>query len=628
MAERAPSIPNRGILTTLRAAALVIIATGLNDVLAGAIPRYEPLYLYLAVIALVTFLDGVLLGGMTAVTSIAFYALLFMRRADVMSPAMLLPASEAFATVVAAAIARGVLRMRTRRALPPQLFQPAPRVPMGVPLIGGDNTEVLEALGALRDEVRATREEALATARATELERSLRDRIGELERSLAAQHGNANAREVELRAANARVAELEARASDAAQRLDDAVHRAENAIQRAENEAQRADAREAELRETTGRMVELQIALQETRAAHADELHALRTRIAELEEAAAAQHALAAERESALLAAATRMAELDAIATESTQRADAREAELREAMDRVVELDLTLQETRTTGAEDAHALRTRLAQLQTALENASGDELEMDRLRARIAELEEDAAAQHSRLVDLEQTLAAERADFDQRLSTIVTHLAQDHEADLGKAVEEREEARAEARSLTMRVAALQKRVDEEKNTADETTRLIGDVRAAAQQEIDTLRARIAQLERGANPTVAPAASAPSRPRILIAHPDADLRKSAGASLERAGYEIVSAADGLEALRTAIAQRPAVVIADAIMPKMDGRELCQLLKSQEKTADIRVILLTRATDAPPKGDLMPDEVLRKPVPLETLKSTLAALLAS
>jgi CheY-like chemotaxis protein len=118
------------------------------------------------------------------------------------------------------------------------------------------------------------------------------------------------------------------------------------------------------------------------------------------------------------------------------------------------------------------------------------------------------------------------------------------------------------------------------------------------------------------------------RPRILIAHPDADLRMSARASLERAGYEIVSAADGLEALRTAIAQRPAVVIADAIMPKMDGRELCQLLKSQEKTANIRVILLTRATDAPPKGDLLPDEVLRKPVPLETLKSTLAALLAA
>jgi CheY-like chemotaxis protein len=117
------------------------------------------------------------------------------------------------------------------------------------------------------------------------------------------------------------------------------------------------------------------------------------------------------------------------------------------------------------------------------------------------------------------------------------------------------------------------------------------------------------------------------RPRVLIVHPDAELRMSARVSLERAGYEILSAGDGLEALRTANAERPDVVIADAVMPKMDGRELCQLLKSQEKTAHIRVILLTRATDEPPKGNLPPDGVLRKPVPLETLKSTLAALIA-
>ena len=139
-------------------------------------------------------------------------------------------------------------------------------------------------------------------------------------------------------------------------------------------------------------------------------------------------------------------------------------------------------------------------------------------------------------------------------------------------------------------------------------------------QEIERLRARLAAMEK-------PEAEK-AKVRILIAHPDADLRMSARASLERAGYEIVSAADGLEALRTAIAQNPAVVIADAIMPKMDGRELCQLLKSQAKTAGIRVILLTRATDEPPKGELLPDEVLHKPVPLETLKSTLAALLAA
>ena len=105
------------------------------------------------------------------------------------------------------------------------------------------------------------------------------------------------------------------------------------------------------------------------------------------------------------------------------------------------------------------------------------------------------------------------------------------------------------------------------------------------------------------------------------------MRMSARVSLEKAGYEIIGAADGPEALRTATAIQPDVVIADAVLPKMGGRELCQLLKSQEKTAGIRVVLLTRAVDTPPHGDFPPDEVLSKPVPLENLKATLAGLLA-
>jgi CheY-like chemotaxis protein len=60
---------------------------------------------------------------------------------------------------------------------------------------------------------------------------------------------------------------------------------------------------------------------------------------------------------------------------------------------------------------------------------------------------------------------------------------------------------------------------------------------------------------------------------------------------------------------------------------MDGRELCQLLKSQEKTAKIRFVLLMRAGDDPPRGEFTPDEVLRKPVPVETLRATLAGLLS-
>ena len=89
----------------MRAAAILIIVTGLNDVIAGEVPLYEPLYLYLAAIALVVWLDGVILGALTAIGAIAFYALLFMPRAAALSTALLVPAGEAFATVLLVGIA-------------------------------------------------------------------------------------------------------------------------------------------------------------------------------------------------------------------------------------------------------------------------------------------------------------------------------------------------------------------------------------------------------------------------------------------------------------------------------------------------------------------------------------------
>jgi CheY-like chemotaxis protein len=164
-----------------------------------------------------------------------------------------------------------------------------------------------------------------------------------------------------------------------------------------------------------------------------------------------------------------------------------------------------------------------------------------------------------------------------------------------------------------MKLATVQRKLDD-------AEALLSETRAAAQAEIDRLRTEL---------STTPATTTPAaRPRVLVVHPDADVRGAAGARQARAGYDVVGAADGLEALRVAIAAQPEVVIAESSMPKMDGRELCQLLKSQEKTAHIRFILLMRATDEVPRGELPPDEVLRKPVPVETLKATLASLLAA
>ncbi len=58
------------------------------------------------------------------------------------------------------------------------------------------------------------------------------------------------------------------------------------------------------------------------------------------------------------------------------------------------------------------------------------------------------------------------------------------------------------------------------------------------------------------------------------------------------GYTVLTANDGAEALNLARAVRPDLVLTDALMPKMDGREVCKRLKSDPQTSSIKVIIMT------------------------------------
>ncbi|MDD5763132.1 MAG: response regulator, partial [bacterium] len=67
--------------------------------------------------------------------------------------------------------------------------------------------------------------------------------------------------------------------------------------------------------------------------------------------------------------------------------------------------------------------------------------------------------------------------------------------------------------------------------------------------------------------------------------------------LERQGYRPLVASDGRRALAIARERRPALVIADILMPEMDGYELCRQIKADKDLRDIPVILLTSLSDA-------------------------------
>lgn len=80
--------------------------------------------------------------------------------------------------------------------------------------------------------------------------------------------------------------------------------------------------------------------------------------------------------------------------------------------------------------------------------------------------------------------------------------------------------------------------------------------------------------------------------RILLLEDSADLRMLLEHRLERAGYEVVSAEDAVEAGRLVLAQPPDLIIADIQLPYMSGDEFVAALRADPQVRDIPVIFLS------------------------------------
>src|SRR5438067_11485588 len=85
---------------------------------------------------------------------------------------------------------------------------------------------------------------------------------------------------------------------------------------------------------------------------------------------------------------------------------------------------------------------------------------------------------------------------------------------------------------------------------------------------------------------------------ILAVDDEVHICRLVEVNLQRAGYRVSTAHDGVEALEKVRAERPDMVVSDVMMPRLDGFELLRRLKADPGTADIPVILLTaKAQDA-------------------------------
>jgi CheY-like chemotaxis protein len=89
--------------------------------------------------------------------------------------------------------------------------------------------------------------------------------------------------------------------------------------------------------------------------------------------------------------------------------------------------------------------------------------------------------------------------------------------------------------------------------------------------------------------------------KILVVDDEDDVRNLLGLIFRDAGYQVISAINGKEALQKARAEKPDLIFLDILMPVMDGFEACAQLKKDPATKDIFIAFLT-AKDMPQDWD--------------------------
>jgi DNA-binding response OmpR family regulator len=117
---------------------------------------------------------------------------------------------------------------------------------------------------------------------------------------------------------------------------------------------------------------------------------------------------------------------------------------------------------------------------------------------------------------------------------------------------------------------------------------------------------------------------------LLIVEDDPDILKLLQTTLTFRGYRVITARNGREGLDLIQAERPAIVIADIMMPKLDGFGLVHRLRLSPETCDIPVVFITATYVAPEDKEFAlgigATRFLQKPVDLDAFLKTVAELL--
>ena len=117
--------------------------------------------------------------------------------------------------------------------------------------------------------------------------------------------------------------------------------------------------------------------------------------------------------------------------------------------------------------------------------------------------------------------------------------------------------------------------------------------------------------------------------KILVVDDSPTDLKLMTAPLRTRGYQIVTAADGEQALELAVKEQPRLIVLDIVLPKKNGFQVCRQLKTSPDTQDIKIIMLTSKTqDSDRFWGLQQgaDEYLTKPFDEDQFLTRIAELL--
>lgn len=117
--------------------------------------------------------------------------------------------------------------------------------------------------------------------------------------------------------------------------------------------------------------------------------------------------------------------------------------------------------------------------------------------------------------------------------------------------------------------------------------------------------------------------------RILVVEDEPLIRHGLKLRLERSGYEILEAEDGVAGLSAARAEKPDLIILDVMLPKMDGYQVARMLKFDDTFKGIPIVMLTARSQRMDRDTGLAvgaDEYLTKPYRSEELLTVIARCL--